>query len=106
MTKERRAFLLQFLKSISKDTQVGILEKNILQTIKDNNFATSEMEKKELIQEIEKKLFILETLFLEFSDLVKYQYFNYGLLAQNIENNYKTEYTPIKLIEVLPLENY
>lgn len=104
MTKERRAFLLQFIKMGFKNTQLKDLEKDILNYLS-TDFVTTEMEKETIIKKIEERFYILENFFLTYSELVKYQYFNYGLLANDIENNYK-DITPIGLIEVLPLEDY
>lgn len=104
MTKERRAFLLQFIKMGFKNTQLKDLEKDILNYLS-TDFITTEMEKETIIKKIEERFYILENFFLTYSELVKYQYFNYGLLANDIENNYK-DITPIGLIEVLPLEDY
>lgn len=104
MTKERRAFLLQFIKMGFKNTQLKDLEKDILNYLS-TDFVTTAMEKETIIKKIEERFYILENFFLTYSELVKYQYFNYGLLANDIENNYK-DITPIGLIEVLPLEDY
>jgi hypothetical protein len=104
MTKERRAFLLQFIKMGFKNTQLKDLEKDILNYLS-TDFVTTEMEKETIIKKIEERFYILENFFLTYSELVKYQYFNYGLLANDIENNYK-DITPVGLIEVLPLEDY
>lgn len=104
MTKERRAFLLQFIKMGFKNTQLKDLEKDILNYLS-TDFITTEMEKETIIKKIEERFYVLENFFLTYSELVKYQYFNYGLLANDIENNYK-DITPVGLIEVLPLEDY
>lgn len=93
MTKEERTLLIQFISRSVQNNELINLETQILGFFVD--FANSEKDEKTL-----QKILNLEENFLKYFDLVKYQYFNYGMLAQSIEENYNLKFTPQNLKEV------
>lgn len=102
MTKEERTFLIQFISRSDLNDELIKLETQILDFFV--NFATSEIENKK--EKTPQEFLNLEENFLKYSELVKYQYFNYGMLAQSLEENYSLSFTPQNLKEVLPIDNY
>lgn len=101
MTKETRTFLIQFISRSDLNDELTKLETQILDFFV--NFTTSEIENKN--KKTPQEIIKLEENFLKYSELVKYQYFNYGILAQSLEENYSLSFTPQNLKEILPVNN-
>lgn len=101
MTSKERCFLISFLEKIDKNDYLIKIEDEILTFL-------SELENQEKNQQnktIEKINDIQEKFYL-YSELVKYQFFNYGLLANHIEKTFKLNYVPDNLKELVDLEEY
>ena len=102
MTKETRTFLIQFISRADKNNELTRLETEILDFFREySEDEKCKNEKKNILKNILK----LEENFLKYADLIKYQYFNYGMLAQDLESNYSLSFAPSELKEVMSLDD-
>lgn len=92
MTKEARTFLINFISRANTNNELFKIENEILDFFSKIATCENEIKPSEIIK--------LEDNFLKYVDLVKYQYFNYGILAQSLEENQSLTFIPMGLNEV------
>lgn len=97
MEKETRAFMLEFAKQIDQKNELGKLEKILF----DN---TDSIMQKVDSEEIKDLVVTLERNIMNYMELVKYQYFDYGVTASNIASEVNIDWEPKGLNTLI--ENY
>ena len=97
MKKETRAFMLEFAKQIDQKNELGKLEKILF----DN---TDSIMQKVDSEEIKDLVVTLERNIMNYMELVKYQYFDYGVTASNIASEVNIDWEPKGLNTLI--ENY
>lgn len=97
MEKETRAFMLEFAKQIDQKNELGKLEKILF----DN---TDSIMQKVNSEEIKDLVVTLERNIMNYMELVKYQYFDYGVTASNIASEVNVDWEPKGLNTLI--ENY
>nr|WP_241635582.1 hypothetical protein [Fusobacterium gastrosuis] len=91
MEKEKKNLLLTF---IDLATEQGLLEDGIKAHKKKLFNLMAELEKR---YTGDKKIFVqLERAIIDILDLTQYKYFDYGKIANDIDENYTLEYDPFK----------
>lgn len=90
MTKETRGLLLEFLNKLDENGEIGKLEISILDKV-EKIIAYAENYD---IEKIKKEVVQIEDDFIEFKNLIKYQYFDYGVSANEIEKNRRLDWQP------------
>ena len=97
MTKETRGLLLTFLNELNKDKEIGQLESAIIENIENIiNYANARE-----IEKIKKEALKIEDDFIQIKDLLKYQYFDYGISANKIEKERRLDWQPKGFSEIL-----
>lgn len=97
MTKETRGLLLEFLNKLDENGEIGKLEISILDKV-EKIIAYAENYD---IEKIKKEVVQIEDDFIEFKNLIKYQYFDYGVSANEIEKNRRLDWQPKGFNEIL-----
>lgn len=92
MTKEARTFLINFISRADTNNELFKIENEILDFFSEIVTCKNEIKSSKIVK--------LEDNFLKYIDLVKYQYFNYGILAQSLEENQSLTFIPEGLNEV------
>ncbi|AVQ29467.1 hypothetical protein C4N20_15655 [Fusobacterium ulcerans] len=94
MEKSTRGILLEFVKKINENAEIGQLEKSVANTL---NYLMENVKD----DKARKKLIEMENNILKYSDLVKYQYFDYGVFAAVIGEEIDLNWEPQGMISLL-----
>ena len=97
MKKETRAFMLEFAKQIDQKNELGKLEKILFDNTDSIMQKTDSEEIKDLVVTLERNI-------MNYMELVKYQYFDYGVTASNIASEVNIDWEPKGLNTLI--ENY
>ena len=97
MTKETRGLLLEFLSKLDESREIGHLETSILDKVEKIITYAENYD----IEKIKKEVVQIEDDFIEFKNLIKYQYFDYGISANEIEKNRRLDWQPKGFDEIL-----
>ena len=93
MKKETRAFMLEFAKQIDQKNELGKLEKILFDNTDSIMQKTDSEEIKDLVVTLERNI-------MNYMELVKYQYFDYGVTASNIESEVNVNWEPKGLVSL------
>lgn len=97
MEKATRAFVLEFAKKLDQNSELGKLEDSLFDNIAD----IVSKAKAENNEEIEDLIISLERKIMSYMELVKYQYFDYGVAASDIESEANANWEPKGLISLI-----
>lgn len=94
MEKATKGLILEFVKRLNQNTEVGKLEESLFNNINVIMDNTKDEDIKKLVVDLENKLIAC-------LDLIKYQYFDYGAIAYNIESEVDINWEPKGLLPLL-----
>lgn len=97
MEKSTRAFILEFAKKLDQNNEVGKLEDGLFSNIAD----LMEKANAENNEEIGDLIVSLERKIMSYMELVKYQYFDYGVTASDIESEANINWEPKGLVSLI-----
>lgn len=97
MTKETRGLLLEFLNKLNEQREIGQLETIILDKIQNIISYADNCNTEKIKEEVLK----LEDDFEKYGNLIKYQYFDYGVSASELEKERNLKWEPKGLLSTL-----
>lgn len=97
MEKATKGLILEFVKRLNQNTELGKLEESLFDDICDIMESTKDENTQKLMVDLESKL-------IAYIDLVKYQYFDYGAITSNIESEVDINWEPKGLLPLI--KNY
>lgn len=97
MEKATKGLILEFVKRLNQNTELGKLEENLFDNINAIIENAEDENIKKLALDLEDKLIAC-------LDLAKYQYFDYGAITYNIESEVNINWEPKGLLPLI--KNY
>ncbi|MFR4519933.1 MAG: hypothetical protein ACLT40_08260 [Fusobacterium sp.] len=97
MEKSTRGLVLEFVKKLDQNSELGKLEDSLFDNICD----IVNKAKAENNEEIEDLIVSLERKMMSYIELVKYQYFDYGVAASDIEGEVNVNWQPKGMISLI-----
>lgn len=94
MEKATKGLILEFVKRLNQNTELGKLEESLFDGICDIMESTKD-------ENIQKLMIDLEGKLMAYIDLVKYQYFDYGAITYNVESEVDVNWEPKGLLPLI-----